>query len=52
MNVLCLGSRVIGGALARVLADAFLAASFSGEERHMARLAKIDAIESRYSRDV
>ena len=51
MNVLCLGSRVIGGALARVLADAFLMATFSGDQRHMARLAKIDAIETRYSRD-
>ena len=52
MNVLCLGSRVIGGELARVLTDTFLAASFSGDQRHMNRLAKIDAIESRYSRDV
>ena len=51
MNVLCLGSRVIGAALAQVLAETFLAASFSGEERHMTRLAKIDAIESRYSRE-
>ncbi|OFW47889.1 MAG: ribose 5-phosphate isomerase B [Acidobacteria bacterium RIFCSPLOWO2_12_FULL_67_14b] len=51
LNILCLGARVIGPALARTLADAFLAASFSGEERHMARLAKIDAIETRYSRD-
>jgi ribose 5-phosphate isomerase B len=51
MNVLCLGSRVIGPALARTLIDTFLAASFTGEERHMARLAKIDAIESRYSRE-
>jgi ribose 5-phosphate isomerase B len=51
MNVLCLGARVIGPSLARTLADAFLAAAFSGEERHMARLAKIDAIESRYSRE-
>jgi ribose 5-phosphate isomerase B len=51
MNVLCLGSRVIGPSLARMLADAFLAAAFSGEERHMNRIAKIDAIESRYSRE-
>ena len=51
LNVLCLGSRVIGSSLARSLVDAFLAATFSGEERHMKRLAKIDAIESRYSRD-
>jgi ribose 5-phosphate isomerase B len=51
MNVLCLGSRVIGIELARVLADAFLSASFSGDQRHINRLAKIDAIESRYSRE-
>ena len=51
MNVLCLGSRVIGPSLARTLVDAFLAAAFSGEERHMNRIAKIDAIESRYSRE-
>ena len=51
LNVLCLGSRVIGPSLARTLADAFLGAVFSGEERHMNRLAKIDKIESRYSRE-
>lgn len=51
MNVLCLGARVIGPALARTLTDAFLSATFTGEERHLARLGKIDAIESRYSRD-
>lgn len=51
LNILCLGSRVIGAALARTLVDAFLAATFTGEERHMARLRKIDAIESRYSRE-
>ena len=51
LNVLCLGSRVIGPALARTLVDTFLAATFSNEERHMNRLAKIDAIEARYSRD-
>jgi len=51
LNVLCLGARVIGLSLARTLCDAFLAATFSGEERHMHRIAKIDAIESRYSRE-
>jgi ribose 5-phosphate isomerase B len=51
VNVLCLGARVIGPALARALVEAFLAASFSGEERHMRRLAKIDAIENRFLRD-
>ena len=51
LNVLCLGSRVVGGSLARVLADTFLAATFSGDQRHMTRIGKIDAIESRYSRE-
>jgi ribose 5-phosphate isomerase B len=51
INVLCLGARVIGPALARALVDTFLAASFSGEERHLRRLAKIDAIENRFLRD-
>ena len=51
LNVLCLGSRVIGPALARTLIDAFLTATFSNEERHARRLGKIDAIESRFSRE-
>jgi ribose 5-phosphate isomerase B len=51
VNVLCLGARVVGPALARILVDTFLAASFSGEERHMRRLAKIDSIENRFLRD-
>jgi ribose 5-phosphate isomerase B len=51
LNVLCLGSRVIGPALARILVDAFLTATFSNEERHLRRLGKIDAIESRFSRE-
>ena len=46
MNVLVLGARVIGRALARELVDAFLAARFSGEERHVRRLAKVAAMES------
>lgn len=51
VNVLCLGARVVGSDLARVLVDTFLAATFSGDERHMRRLAKIDAIENRFLRD-
>jgi len=47
MNVLVLGSRVIGVELARELTSTFLAAEFSGEERHRRRLAKIAAIEKR-----
>jgi ribose 5-phosphate isomerase B len=45
MNVLCLGPRVIGPSLAVDLVDAFLRARFSGEERHLRRVAKIAAME-------
>jgi RpiB/LacA/LacB family sugar-phosphate isomerase len=47
MNVLCLGARVIGSALALDLVNAFLGARFSGEDRHQRRLNKILAIEGR-----
>ena len=47
MNVLVLGGRVIGSELAKELARIFLAARFSGEERHVRRLAKVRAIEAR-----
>jgi ribose 5-phosphate isomerase B len=45
MNVFCLGGRVIGDGLALELIQTFLAARFSGAERHKRRLAKIQAIE-------
>lgn len=45
INVLCLGARVIGEELAKELVSAFLAARFSGAERHVRRLAKIEAME-------
>src|SRR5262245_34394982 len=45
INVLCLGARVIGDAVARDLARAFLGARFSGEERHARRLRKILDLE-------
>ena len=48
MNVLVLGARVIGPALAHELIARFLEARFSGEERHVRRLGKIAAIEARY----
>ena len=48
MNVLTLGARVIGPALALELVDAFLRAQFSGEERHVRRLNKVRAIEARF----
>lgn len=50
LNVLCLGQRVIGVELARSVLDAFLAARFSGEERHARRLGKVLEIERRYLR--
>ena len=48
INVLVLGARVLGAELALELVRAFLAASFSGAERHRRRLQKITAIEERY----
>ena len=50
MNVLCIGARVIGFALAQEIAAAFLGAVFSREERHQRRLNKILAIETRFAR--
>jgi ribose 5-phosphate isomerase B len=45
MNVLCLGARIIGPSLAQEVLRAFLAARFSGAERHVRRVGKIKAIE-------
>ena len=45
MNILCLGSEVIGPELAMELTYAFLEACFSGEERHCRRLAKVQELE-------
>jgi ribose 5-phosphate isomerase B len=45
MNVLCIGSGVVGGDLAAEVLTAFLAAEFSGAERYRRRLDKIKAIE-------
>ena len=45
VNVLCLGARVIGPALASDILRAWAGARFTGEERHQRRLDKIIAIE-------
>jgi ribose 5-phosphate isomerase B len=45
INVICLGSRVIGEATAQEVLAAFLSARFSGEERHRRRLNKMMALE-------
>ena len=47
MNVLCLGSGIIGGALANELVTVFLAAAFDGGERYVSRLAKVEKLEER-----
>jgi len=44
-NVLCLGARVVGVELALDIVRLFVAAKFSGEERHRRRVAKIQALE-------
>jgi len=48
MNVLVLGSRVVGVALAQDLVRAFMGAKFTNEERHVRRLAKVKALETKY----
>jgi RpiB/LacA/LacB family sugar-phosphate isomerase len=49
VNVLVLGSRVVGVELAKELCTAFLRAKFTAEERHQRRLAKALSIEQRYA---
>lgn len=48
MNILCLGARVIGPALADELVRSFLGARFSGAARHKRRLQKIGALEKTF----
>jgi len=45
MNVMCMGGKVIGSALAIELVKTFLAARFSGAERHRRRIGKVLALE-------
>jgi ribose 5-phosphate isomerase B len=45
MNVLVLGARIIGPALAPELVRAYLSAKFTHEERHVRRLEKVKALE-------
>src|ERR1700726_983134 len=49
MNVLVLGSRITGVKLAEDLVKAFLAAKFTNEDRHVRRLAKVKALESKFA---
>jgi ribose 5-phosphate isomerase B len=50
MNVLVLGARVIGPALANELVEAYLKAKFTNEERHVRRLGKIKALEASFGK--
>ena len=50
LNLICLGGLVVGQALAWELVQTFLAARFSGAERHCRRLAKVAELESKMTR--
>jgi RpiB/LacA/LacB family sugar-phosphate isomerase len=52
MNVLVLGSRVIGTKLAEDLVKAYLGAKFTNEARHLRRLGKIKLLEEKFSAGV
>jgi ribose 5-phosphate isomerase B len=49
MNILVLGSRIVGVMLAQDLVKAFLGARFTNEERHVRRLNKVKAMEAKYA---
>jgi ribose 5-phosphate isomerase B len=49
MNILCMGGRVVGPLAAQDLVDAFLAANFTHEDRHMRRLGKVASLETQRS---
>jgi ribose 5-phosphate isomerase B len=46
MNILCMGGRTVGPAVARDLVDTYLAAKFSQAGRHLRRLAKVASLET------
>ncbi len=50
VNVVCMGARVIGPLMAAEVLEAFTAARFTGDERHVRRLGKIQAIEDEFYR--
>jgi ribose 5-phosphate isomerase B len=47
MNIICLGGRVMGAMVAWDLVETFLQAEFSQAERHLRRLGKVAALETR-----
>jgi ribose 5-phosphate isomerase B len=46
MNIICMGGRTVGPAVARDLVDTFLASKFSQAERHLRRLGKVASLEA------
>jgi len=48
LNIICLGGRIMGNSLAWELVETFLAARFSGAERHRRRLAKVAELEKNH----
>jgi ribose 5-phosphate isomerase B len=52
MNIICMGGRVTGPMLAWDILQAFLAAEFSQAERHLRRLGKVAALETRATNEV
>jgi len=46
MNIICMGGRTVGPAVARDLVDTFLASEFSQAERHLRRLGKVASLEA------
>lgn len=48
MNIMCIGARIVGPALAEELADAFVKAQPSDEERHARRFGKVRTLEDRH----
>jgi ribose 5-phosphate isomerase B len=51
MNVLCLGSEIVGPSLAGELVQSFLRATFVGEGRYLARLEKVEELERLFDAD-
>jgi|TARA_B110000116_G_scaffold136924_1_gene118820 ribose 5-phosphate isomerase B len=49
MNILCLGSRIVGTELVRELVSAFISAEYTNEERHARRLNKVIEMENDFS---
>ena len=49
MNILCLGSRIVGTEVVRELVSAFISAEYTNEERHARRLNKVIEMENDFS---